>query len=81
MIKLAVFILLILSSLTTPPLSAAEVFKRNSVVMGTDTELTASAADETDEARVNAAFDAAIWEMERIEAEISEWRDGTPISL
>jgi len=49
--------------------------------MGTDTELTASAADETDEARVNAAFDAAIWEMERIEAEISEWRDGTPISL
>ena len=34
MIKLAVFILLILSSLTTPPLSAAEVFKRNSVVTG-----------------------------------------------
>ena len=78
MIKLAVFILLILSSLTTPPLSAAEVFKRNSVVMGTDIELTASGADE---ARVNAAFDAAIREMERIEAEMSEWRDGTPISL
>jgi thiamine biosynthesis lipoprotein len=81
MIKPTVLILLILSSLTTPPLSAAEVFKRKSVVMGTDIELTASAADETDEARVNAAFDAAILEMERIEAEMSEWRDGTPISL
>src|SRR3972149_8645585 len=34
MIKLTVFILLILSSLTPPPLSAAEVFKRNSVVTG-----------------------------------------------
>src|SRR3989304_5280875 len=78
MIKLTVFILLILSSLTTPPLSAAEVFKRNSVVMGTDIELTASGADE---ARGNAAFDAAIREMERIEGEMSEWREGTPISL
>ena len=76
-----VLILLILSSLMTPPLSAAEVFKRNSVVMGTDIELTAFTPDKTDETRVNAAFDAAIREMERIEGEMSEWREGTPISL
>jgi len=81
MIKPTVIILLTLSSLITPPPSMAEIFKRNSVVMGTDIELTAFAADKSDEARVNAAFDAAIREMERIEAEMSEWRDGTPISL
>lgn len=79
--KLTIFILLILSSLITPSLSAAEVFKRNSVVMGTDIELTVFAANTREEARVNAAFDAAILEMERIEAEMSEWREGTPISL
>ena len=64
--------------IASPSLSFAKVFKRNTVLMGTDIELTAS---DTDEDRVNAAFDAAIQEMDRIENEMSEWRDGTPVSI
>lgn len=45
--------------------------------MGTDIELIAS---EPDEAKVEKAFDLAIKEMERIEMEMSEWREGTYVS-
>lgn len=45
--------------------------------MGTDIELIAS---EPDEAKVDKAFDLAIKEMERIEMEMSEWREGTYVS-
>lgn len=45
--------------------------------MGTDIELIAS---EPDEAKVGLAFDLAIKEIERIELEMSEWREGTYVS-
>jgi thiamine biosynthesis lipoprotein len=61
-----------------PSPSSAKVFKKNTVLMGTDIELTAS---DPDEARVHAAFDAAIHEMDRIENEMSEWREETPLSM
>ncbi len=64
--------------LLIPAPSFAKVFKKNTVLMGTDIELTAS---DTDEARVHSAFDAAIHEMERIENEMSEWREETPLSM
>ena len=58
--------------------SFAEVFKKNVELMGTNVEMTAW---DTDEVKVNAAFDAAIKEIERIENEMSEWREGTAISI
>ena len=48
--------------------------------MGTDIELIAYIASDADEARVNKAFDLAIKEMERIENEMSEWRERTFVS-
>lgn len=45
--------------------------------MGTDIELIASESDET---KVNTAFDLVIEEMKRIENEMSEWREGTYVS-
>ena len=71
-------VLILSLCLLTPAISFAKVIKRNTVLMGTDIELTAS---DTDETRVNTAFDAAIHEMDRIENEMSEWREGTPISM
>lgn len=67
----------ILSFFLIPSPSFAEIFKRNSVLMGTDIELIAS---EENKKIVDAAFDAAIKEIERIENEMSEWREGTPVS-
>lgn len=45
--------------------------------MGTEIEITASAEDET---LINTAVDKALKEMERIEKEMSEWQEGTPVS-
>lgn len=45
--------------------------------MGTDIELIAY---EESNDKVNSAFDAAVREMERIENEMSEWKEGTPVS-
>ncbi|MCC7202097.1 MAG: FAD:protein FMN transferase [Nitrospirae bacterium] len=70
---IALFILLI-----SPIPSFARVFKKTSVLMGTDIELTAS---DSDESRVNTAFNAALHEIDRIENEMSEWKDGTPLSI
>lgn len=70
---IALFILLI-----SPIPSFARVFKKTSVLMGTDIELTVS---DLNESRVNTAFDAALHEIDRIENEMSEWKDGTPLSI
>lgn len=48
--------------------------------MGTDIELIASVASESDDIKVDRAFDLAIREMERIENEMSEWKEGTYVS-
>jgi len=69
---------LILFMAVSPPASFAKTFKKNTVLMGTDIELIAS---DTDEAKVHAAFDAAIAEMARIENEMSEWKEETPVSM
>ena len=60
-----------------PPLSFARVFEKNTVLMGTDIEIIISHGSEE---KVNAAFDAAIGEFKRIENEMSEWIEGTPVS-
>jgi len=69
---------LILCLAVSPSASFGKTFKKNTVLMGTDIELIASDADE---AKVNAAFDAAIAEMARIENEMSEWKEESPVSL
>lgn len=48
--------------------------------MGTDVELIASIASESDDLKVEKAFDLAVREMERIEMEMSEWKDGSYVS-
>jgi thiamine biosynthesis lipoprotein len=63
--------------LSLPVSAFSETFKRHTVLMGTDIELTAS---DLDKVKVDGAFDAAIAEMARIEDEMSEWREETPIS-
>lgn len=73
-----VLLLAVSCFLIVPAPVSAKTFKRNAVLMGTNIELTASDADE---AKVNAAFDSAIQEMARIENVMSEWREGTPVSL
>lgn len=67
----------ILCLLFIPSASFSEIFKRNTILMGTDIELIAY---EENREIVNSAFDAAIKEIERIENEMSEWREGTPVS-
>lgn len=67
-----------LCCLVSPVKSYAELFKRNAELMGTNVEMTAW---DTDEAKVNSAFDAALKEIERIENEMSEWREGTAVSI
>lgn len=69
---------LILCLAVSPSVSFGKTFKKNTVLMGTDIELLAS---DTDEAKVNAAFDAAIAEMARIENEMSEWKEESPVSM
>lgn len=76
--KKNILLLFLICLLLFPPVSFAEVFKKNIVIMGSDIELTAS--DGIKE-KVNIAFDAAIKEMERIENEMSEWRENTPVSI
>jgi thiamine biosynthesis lipoprotein len=65
-------------SLMVPASLPAEIFKRNAVLMGTDIEITVS---DTHDVSVSAAVDAALQEIERIENEMSEWKQGTPLSL
>jgi thiamine biosynthesis lipoprotein len=69
---------LMIACLAVPPPSFGKTFTKNTVLMGTDIELIAS---DTDEARVHAAFDAAIAEMARIENEMSEWKEESPVSM
>lgn len=54
----------------------ARLFKKRAVVMGTEFEVSLHASDK---AKADAAFDAAYREMVRIEGEMSEWREGTPV--
>lgn len=65
-----------LAILAPPPVQAG-VYHKNTMVMGTGLEMTVSG---TDEATAERAFGAAVAEMERIEQEMSEWREGTPVS-
>ncbi|MCC6542948.1 MAG: FAD:protein FMN transferase [Nitrospirae bacterium] len=48
--------------------------------MGTDVELIASISSDSDDLKVEKAFDLAVREMERIEMEMSEWKDGSYVS-
>ncbi len=61
-----------------PTVSFAKVFKKNMTVMGTDLEVTVSAGDE---AKAEGAFSIVRNEMIRIEDEMSEWKEGTYVSL
>jgi len=60
-----------------PGFCSAVVYHKNTLVMGTELELTVSGVSEQVADR---AFASAISEMERIEQEMSEWREGTPVS-
>ncbi len=62
-----------------PPVAGGQagVYRLSTTVMGTDLKMTISGVDER---TANAAFAAAVKEMERIEQEMSEWRDGTDVS-
>jgi len=66
-----------LSGPLTPSAASGELIKRNAVLMGTNIELTAS---ESDRARVDEGFDAALREISGIEDMMSEWKEGSPIS-
>lgn len=63
-----------------PAVCSAKTIKRNAVLMGTDVELIASVASESEDIKASRAFDLAVSEMERIESEMSEWREGTFVS-
>lgn len=71
-------LLLIPAFFLFPAVSSAKVFKRNMTVMGTDLEVTVSAGDE---AKAEGAFAIVRNEMIRIEDEMSEWKEGTYVSL
>ena len=60
-----------------PARSSAGVFKKKSVVMGTDLEMIVSS---TDEAKADKAFASVENEMKRIEDEMSEWKEKTFVS-
>ncbi|MFQ5735400.1 MAG: FAD:protein FMN transferase [Thermodesulfobacteriota bacterium] len=53
------------------------MYHKKTTVMGTELEMTASGVDEP---TAQAAFSAAVAQMERIEQEMSEWREGTYVS-
>ena len=72
-----VILLFILYLILFPSLSFARVFEKNTILMGTDIEIIIS---HDSEEKVNTAFDAAIGEFKRIENEMSEWIEGTPVS-
>lgn len=57
--------------------SFAAVFKKNTVIMGTDLEMTVIADSE---AQAKEGFDAVASEMGLIEKEMSEWIEGTYVS-
>ncbi|MFQ5901462.1 MAG: FAD:protein FMN transferase [Thermodesulfobacteriota bacterium] len=71
---LILFVLLLLN----PVISDAKLFKRKTVLMGTDVEIIVSASDE---AAVNAAIDTAVMEIKSIEGEMSEWGAGSTVSI
>ncbi len=60
-----------------PSRSSAGVFKKKSVVMGTDLEMIVSSSDE---AKAEKAFASVENEMKRIEDEMSEWKEKTFVS-
>lgn len=59
-----------------PAMAPAGTFRFSAVAMGTDIELTASAENE---AVARDAFDAVVSEFKRIEALMSEWREGSEL--
>ncbi len=60
-----------------PASGRAEVFRKNTSVMGTVLEVTVEAPDEK---AAEGAFSSVGSEMKRIEGEMSEWLAGSPIS-
>ncbi len=72
-IAAALMVLLLL----LPSVSSAKAFQKKSTVMGTSLELTVEAENEE---KAEEAFSAAISEMERVEALMSEWMEGSPVS-
>ncbi|MBI5562647.1 MAG: FAD:protein FMN transferase [Deltaproteobacteria bacterium] len=73
-----VSLILLLLSLAGASAANADNVKKGATVMGTGLELTLNV---TDPAAVEPAFAAVVAEMSRIEAMMSEWRDGSPVSL
>lgn len=71
-------ILLIPAFILFPADSYAKVFKKNMTVMGTALEVTVSSDGP---AKAEGAFAIVYKEMSRIEDEMSEWKDGTYVSL
>ncbi len=76
-IPLPAFFLAGLFFVIFPSLSSAGVFKKKSVVMGTDIEIVVSTNDRS---RAEKAFAAVENEMRRIEDEMSEWKEKTFVS-
>lgn len=72
-----VAVLILFAALIPGRSSSAKMFQKNSTVMGTVLEVTVSAEDEAASIR---AFDAVEAEMRRVEEEMSEWKDSSPIS-
>jgi len=75
-IQLAFTALIFLSALI-PSAAQAGIFTRKTSIMGTDLEVTVSVEDAS---LADAAFSSVEDEMARIEALMSEWKEGTPVS-
>ncbi|MBI4949696.1 MAG: FAD:protein FMN transferase [Deltaproteobacteria bacterium] len=76
-IPLAVTALIFLSALIFASFAQAGLFTKKTSIMGTDLEMTVSASEASS---ADAAFSSVEEEMARIEALMSEWMDGTPVS-
>jgi thiamine biosynthesis lipoprotein len=70
-------VLLLFTHLAFVSGAGAEVFRKNTSVMGTALEVTVDAASEN---AAVAVFSSVEQEMKRIEEEMSEWRETSPIS-
>lgn len=76
-ISFAIAPLLFLSSLICASSAHAGIFTKKTSVMGTDLDMTVSAADAS---TADAAFVSVEGELVRIESLMSEWMEGTPVS-
>lgn len=76
---LTTLLLLVLAILTMSfaSESRAGIFKKNTIVMGTTLEMTLDAVSAE---KADAVFASTETEMERIEEEMSEWRETSPLS-